>query len=111
MYYMDGMDGWIDTGEVHLTADILSNTMYFRLRPCKIQRAFFLATVVCHVIIIFQPRAREYSTAKNTTQIRGYLPARAVESLHICCCLVLQDLLQSCSRGGRRIVQDMCWDS
>ena len=71
---LHGWNGWIDTGEVHLTADILSNTMYFRLRPCKIQRAFFLATVVCRVIIIYQPRAREYSTAKNTTQIRGYLP-------------------------------------
>ena len=25
-----------------------------------------------------------------------------------CCCLILQDLLQSCSRGGKGIVEDMC---
>ena len=26
------------------------------------------------------------------------------------CVLLLQDLLQSCSRGGRRIVEDMCYE-
>ena len=25
-------------------------------------------------------------------------------------CLLLQDLLQSCSRGGRRRVEDMCYE-
>ena len=27
-----------------------------------------------------------------------------------CVCLLLQDLLQSCARGGRRIVEDMCYE-
>jgi hypothetical protein len=26
----------------------------------------------------------------------------------LCCCLLLQYLIQSCARGGRRIVEDMC---
>jgi hypothetical protein len=75
MRYMDGMDGGIDAGEVHLTANILSNATYFRLRPCKLQlgRAFFLAAVVFRVIIIVEPRARECSSGKNTTHIRGYV--------------------------------------
>ena len=25
-------------------------------------------------------------------------------------CLLLQDLLQNCARGGRRIVEDMCYE-
>ena len=29
----------------------------------------------------------------------------------VCVCLLLQDLLQSCSRGGRRRVDDMCDDT
>ena len=28
----------------------------------------------------------------------------------LCVCLLLQDLLQSCSRGGRRRVEDMCYE-
>jgi ankyrin repeat protein len=28
----------------------------------------------------------------------------------VCVCLLLQDLLQSCSRGGRRRVEDMCYE-
>ena len=27
-----------------------------------------------------------------------------------CCCLVLQYLIQSCARGGRRIVENMCYE-
>ena len=27
-----------------------------------------------------------------------------------CCCLLLQYLIQSCARGGRRIVEDMCYE-
>jgi len=30
--------------------------------------------------------------------------------LHVCVCLLLQYLLQSCSRGGRGIVEDMCYE-
>ena len=30
------------------------------------------------------------------------------DSVAMCVCLLLQDLLQSCGRGGRRIVEDMC---
>ena len=28
----------------------------------------------------------------------------------VCCCLLLQYLIQSCARGGRRIVEDMCYE-
>ena len=28
----------------------------------------------------------------------------------VCVCLLLQDLLPSCSRGGRRRVEDMCYE-
>jgi len=28
----------------------------------------------------------------------------------LCVCLLLQELLQSCARGGRRIVEDMCYE-
>ena len=34
----------------------------------------------------------------------------ASETVMRCVCLLLQDLLQSCSRGGRRIVEDMCYE-
>ena len=27
-----------------------------------------------------------------------------------CCCLLLQYLIQSCARGGRRIVENMCYE-
>ena len=27
-----------------------------------------------------------------------------------CCCLLLQYLIQSCACGGRRIVEDMCYE-
>jgi hypothetical protein len=29
----------------------------------------------------------------------------------LCVCLLLQYLLQSCSRGGRGIVEDMCYEN
>jgi hypothetical protein len=29
---------------------------------------------------------------------------------HSRCCLLLQYLIQSCARGGRRIVEDMCYE-
>jgi hypothetical protein len=32
------------------------------------------------------------------------------EFLKLCECLLLQDLLQSCSRGGRGTVEDMCYE-
>jgi hypothetical protein len=28
----------------------------------------------------------------------------------VCVCLLLQYLIQSCARGGRRIVEDMCYE-
>jgi hypothetical protein len=30
--------------------------------------------------------------------------------LWVCVCLLLQYLIQSCARGGRRIVEDMCYE-
>jgi len=30
---------------------------------------------------------------------------------NIFCCLLLQYLIQSCARGGRRIVEDMCYET
>ena len=39
----------------------------------------------------------------------------SIESVPVCVCVFttaerLQDLLQSCARGGRRIVEDMCYE-
>jgi hypothetical protein len=36
--------------------------------------------------------------------------AGLVGKLMSVCVLLLQDLLQSCSRGGRRRVEDMCYE-
>ena len=30
--------------------------------------------------------------------------------VQMCVCLLLQYLIQSCARGGRRIVEDMCYE-
>jgi hypothetical protein len=38
-------------------------------------------------------------------RLRGLLKKRKFQS---CVCLLLQYLLQRCSRGGRGIVEDMC---
>ena len=38
----------------------------------------------------------------KVTCVNGYLPSRV--------CLPLQYLLQSCSRGGKGIVEDMCYE-
>ena len=32
------------------------------------------------------------------------------KSRRVCVCLLLQDLLQSCARWGRGIVEDMCYE-
>jgi hypothetical protein len=32
------------------------------------------------------------------------------QSVYMCVCLLLQYLIQSCWRGGRRIVEDMCYE-
>jgi hypothetical protein len=54
------------------------------------------------------PRSRGGPVEKEDAKTRspyGYLPiAKRV------CVLLLQDLLQSCSRGGRRRVEDMCYE-
>jgi hypothetical protein len=34
----------------------------------------------------------------------------AFSSVGVCVCLLLQYLIQSCARGGRRIVEDMCYE-
>ena len=34
---------------------------------------------------------------------------KAVDCVN-CCCLLLQYLIQSCACGGRRIVEDMCYE-
>jgi hypothetical protein len=52
-----------------------------------------------------RPRAACYRvTLQHATEFENY-PSK---QLGTCVCLLLQDLLQSCARGGRRIVEDMC---
>jgi hypothetical protein len=51
------------------------------------------------------PRGARGAGARTLRQQRPR-PARAV----ICVCLLLQYLIQSCARGGRRIVEDMCYE-
>jgi hypothetical protein len=37
------------------------------------------------------------------------IPLRVLKA-QVCVCLLLQYLIQSCARGGRRIVEDMCYE-
>jgi hypothetical protein len=37
-------------------------------------------------------------------------PNNAEAGWATCCCLLLQYLIQSCARGGRRTVEDMCYE-
>jgi hypothetical protein len=41
----------------------------------------------------------------GTVTVTVTVPTRVV-----CVCLLLQYLIQSCARGGRRIVEDMCYE-
>jgi hypothetical protein len=51
------------------------------------------------------PKTYEIYTAdKNPPKAKA---SGTLKSLSACCCLLLQDLLQRCSRGGRGIVEDM----
>jgi hypothetical protein len=49
-----------------------------------------------------------YFTQTNTVFLFFH---RKREFILFCsCCLLLQYLIQSCARGGRRIVEDMCYE-
>jgi hypothetical protein len=41
----------------------------------------------------------------------GLGPVRNPVLQHVCECLLLQDLVQSCLRGGGGILEDMCYES
>jgi hypothetical protein len=46
-----------------------------------------------------------------STSLRGTeAGSNCVREILRCVCLLLQDLIQSCARGGRRIVEDMCYE-
>ncbi len=51
------------------------------------------------------------STFDKTVRV-GVLFIKLLRGLGVlmCVCLLLQDLLQSCSRGGGRRVEDMCYE-
>jgi hypothetical protein len=49
------------------------------------------------------------STAGNFLPIAARCCA-PLEAFPVCVCLLLQYLIQSCARGGRRIVEDMCYE-
>ncbi len=53
-------------------------------------------------------RRRFRRHAAPSTACRADLPHMSRQQR--CCCLLLQYLIQSCARGGRRIVEDMCYE-
>jgi hypothetical protein len=63
------------------------------------------------------PNAAALATASLTLLFRPYTKLCAwgeeafyLGGLHICVCLLLQDLVQSCLLGGGGIWEDMCYD-
>jgi hypothetical protein len=57
--------------------------------------------------------------ARTDAALRRFRPATAGRFAYgfigvifelMCVCLLLQYLIQSCARGGRRIVEDMCYE-
>jgi hypothetical protein len=47
---------------------------------------------------------------KRKTGELGVVPNFCLDFVEACVCLLLQYLIQSCVRGGRRIVEDMCYE-
>ena len=54
-------------------------------------------------------REQERGRAREV-ESKGKSEAQQVRVFKRCCCLLLQYLIQSCARGGRRIVEDMCYE-
>jgi hypothetical protein len=72
----------------------------------------FLARSPAFCLSRFDPSSR-FQFDLSRTQVQTYFKAvRVVPRLspYLVCVLLLQDLLQNCSRGGRRRVEDMCYE-
>ena len=49
-------------------------------------------------------------TGKERREVNHFIALCLLRGRPVCVCLLLQYLLQSCSRGGRGIVEDMCYE-
>jgi hypothetical protein len=56
--------------------------------------------------IVWKKEGEEKGSARGSVHWSGY----DTTALICVCVLLLQDLLQSCARGGRRRVEDMCYE-
>jgi hypothetical protein len=63
---------------------------------------------VCSVCLVCVLLQCVFITAVPITKL--FAREEGGEGLQCVCFLLLQDLLQSCSRGGRRRVEDMCYE-
>jgi hypothetical protein len=63
-----------------------------------------LSLSLCLSLYIY-PLSSLSPTRANSNPIKRFIGYDVM-----CVCLLLQDLLQSCARGGRRIVEDMCYE-
>jgi hypothetical protein len=83
------------------------------LAPCRGPRSRGAVPSIClaagaRIVQARDPAGRRWKVAVGTVR-NLWQPIRARRSAPVCV-LLLQDLLQSCSRGGRRRVEDMCYE-
>jgi len=71
------------------------------VRTCACASVMLVAICACEVIAVLL-RARSHLSCVDIHFVRPRDDK--------CVCLLLQYLLQSCSRGGRGIVEDMCYE-
>jgi hypothetical protein len=62
---------------------------------------------VAPVCVKVDPQRRRFGRREADFALQRLEECRALEP---CCCLLLQYRIQSCARGGRRIVVDMCYE-
>jgi hypothetical protein len=58
----------------------------------------------------FPVAEKKGSACEENLMCAGDTPVKSQREKMVCVCLLLQYLIQSCARGGRRIVEDMCYE-
>jgi hypothetical protein len=59
--------------------------------------------------LLSKPLDKHFGQNHSTSTARQSIDNTS-KKLGWCVCLLLQYLIQSCARGGRRIVEDMCYE-